>query len=580
MDSKAKELIRQEKEKRRLEREQKKKEQLKRADLEKTEKISIHGSKDQHSSPPLQLNVIKNAPIPNDIKDVTQSLNYGEGYLLKNRTAEPSAPTNKESPNRNLRNQFEIYTSNIQKGSEDEKDLEKKIKKQKYSNYNNAINELENTSDFISEKQRSDILRPQNGDVHYIHKIGNGEEKVTYEVDQLIDPNIRVDEDIIENKETVEEIYELIESDNEDDINDLRVLKNKDTPVKNRKKDVIFNKRTEDIISDVENSNLHMEQEEEQLNKKFITNMKDFMINKEAENVENDLMKEKLSYSDFEIVRIMDPEKFDECFQDYSDNIENRIQNHSAYYEEIEYLLQLLKDKKKKLVGNLCDDEEKKEVKKPTEEDILDELETFHKNVNNDIDKNKEKWNAKDNETTKEKEKTSIYNIDRIYEELGIQKKEEKEVIGFSLIENEEEIKDEKKNRKEKENNKDKANIDRISEKKDVHLLPKGFFDDKEKKEFLKTHSDLEKIDEQIQFLENEKKILLQEYENFDFVYNEKINNYIDYLYDDEYENNEVIIQKIKKKEYKDYTKNKHVHLIEKMLTNKKKKKYQREIKK
>lgn len=580
MDAKAKELIRQEKEKRRLEREQKKKEQLERQNLEKAVKISSHGSEEQGSFPHLQLNVIKNAQIPNDTKETTQSLHYGEGYFKKNRTQEPSAPTNKESQNRNLRDQFEIYTSNVQKFSEDEEHLEK-IKKQKHQlSDDNVINELSDTCDSISAKQRNAILTTQNGNVHYTPKIEDREKIPVYEVDQHKEPNIGVDEDIIKNNGTIEETYELIESDNEDDIDGLRFSKNEEAWTPNWKTKEIFFKRTEEMTKDGESSNSKMELEEE-LNERFSRNMKDFKINTEAENVEEDLIKEGFSYSNFETMGEMDTEKFDEWFQEYIHNIENHASDHSAYYEEVEYLLQLLKDKKKKLVGNLCDDDKKKEAPKLTEEDILDELETFHKNVNIDIDKKEKNWNARDNETGKKK--APVYDIDQIYEELGIQKREEEEVIGFALNENEKEIIDGKENGKEKgkRKEKEKENTNGIAEKKDVQRLPKGFFDDKEKKEYLKAQSDLAKIDEQIQFLENEKRTLLQEYENAGFVYDEKINNYIDYLYDDGYASKEVIMQQIKEKNYKgDHTKGEHIRLIEEMLKDKKKKKEKGKIKK
>lgn len=536
MDANTKELIRLEKEKRKSEREKKKREQQNHTSLERAKKKEKN-SLNEKLYLPVHSNITENLKVPNNVEEQTNSVTSAQKSFLHEKKIEPSTPTNKNSSNRDLKDEFQKYVDDAKKNSEIGEHA-RHIKKQKYhSNDKNVIQGTVNISEFNLKKRNSAIRTTESGELYLT---GDKEKLVNYEDEQDKEVEWDIDEKTIENDGTIEEVYELIVSDDE----------NVDSLEKGGLRNILKNKKTtfkrKDEIGDAENSVEGMEIDDS--NELFDRNINNFEIASVLEKDEKDIIEEVLQNNNYKAIIEMESEKFFEWFDNYLDNLEKNAPTHSAYYEEVEYLLQMLKEKRKNMFGNLLDEENKKEN---TEEDILEELETFHKNLN--ADKNKKQ----------EKIEEPVFNIDEIYEELGIKKKED-EVIGFSFIETEEEVKDDKQ----------KEDMNEIEKKKDVQQLPKGFFDCTEKKEYLKSQSDLVKIDEQIKFLENEKRKMLQEYENAGHLYDEKINNYIDYLYDDEYEDKESLLQQLKEKKFTDNKpKGEQRRLIEAMLEEEKRKK-------
>ncbi|SBT37453.1 conserved Plasmodium protein, unknown function [Plasmodium ovale wallikeri] len=178
----------------------------------------------------------------------------------------------------------------------------------------------------------------------------------------------------------------------------------------------------------------------------------------------------------------------------------------TAYYEELEYLHKKLIEKKKYILGNIYDEE--KEQIEDMEQEVLDELNEFHNKKNKN-------------------EKNDHFNIREVYELLNIKKGE----YGNHYAES---------------NQNDQKNDNDTKTKMQQENIPKGFFDDKEKDIFVRENVSLSKINQKIEEIKKQKKKMLLEYKNTEKIYEEEKNNYIDYLYDDNFDNKEDILNEIK----------------------------------
>ncbi|ETW34565.1 hypothetical protein PFUGPA_02464 [Plasmodium falciparum Palo Alto/Uganda] len=218
-----------------------------------------------------------------------------------------------------------------------------------------------------------------------------------------------------------------------------------------------------------------------------------------------------------------------------SNNIINIINNNlndvelyklkdSAYYEELDYLYKLLIQKKKNILGNKYNEE--KEINDEKEDVILQELNDFHKKNNNN----------NNNNNNYDAEQKNNFNILEIYEILNMKKPQVENDLLYTRI----------------NTKKDTNNI--ITTQKEN--IPKGFFDDEEKDILIRENISLSQLNLKIKELKNEMNRILSEDKNTEQMYEEKKNNFIDYLYDDKFDNKEHFLKEIKKKK-----KNKNVKI-------------------
>ncbi|VWU52320.1 conserved protein, unknown function [Hepatocystis sp. ex Piliocolobus tephrosceles] len=210
-------------------------------------------------------------------------------------------------------------------------------------------------------------------------------------------------------------------------------------------------------------------------------------------------------------------------------------QSDTAYYEELDYLHKMLIEKKKYILGNLYD--EKKEQNDEQEQNILIELNEFNKNKNL----------IKDNNQTKQ-EKNKKFNIDEIYKLLNLKKKKYLEDYELSRS-----LTDNNKNEEDSNDSSDSDNNNAyIKKKKKTHKqkknIPEGFFDDKEQDILIRENISLAKINEKIEEIRKEKNKILTDNKNTENIFEEKKNYYIDYLYDDKFDNKENVLNEIKTK--------------------------------
>ncbi|CAD2108827.1 hypothetical protein YYG_01469 [Plasmodium vinckei petteri] len=186
----------------------------------------------------------------------------------------------------------------------------------------------------------------------------------------------------------------------------------------------------------------------------------------------------------------------------------------TAYYEELEYLHKLLIEKKKNILGDLH--EEEHDLNEDKDNAILDELDEFHKKKNKKHNNNNDTYEN--------------FNIDEIYELLNIKKNSQ---YGFGTI-----------GTNIQNNNNDKELHNNNANKK--NNIPKGFFDDREKDILVRENVSLSKINQKIEEIKKRKKLFLKEYKNTENLFEEKKNTYIDYLYGDKFDNKENILNEIK----------------------------------
>ncbi|ANQ09176.1 Uncharacterized protein PCOAH_00033520 [Plasmodium coatneyi] len=91
-------------------------------------------------------------------------------------------------------------------------------------------------------------------------------------------------------------------------------------------------------------------------------------------------------------------------------------------------------------------------------------------------------------------------------------------------------------------------NRDEKKKTSEYENLPKGFFDDKEKDIMVRENISLSKINQKIGEIKKQKKNILLEFKMMENVYEEKKNSYIDYLYDDKFDDKEHILDEIVRK--------------------------------
>ncbi|GAW81705.1 hypothetical protein, conserved [Plasmodium gonderi] len=202
------------------------------------------------------------------------------------------------------------------------------------------------------------------------------------------------------------------------------------------------------------------------------------------------------------------------------DDLTNYKMLDTAYFEELDYLHKILVEKKKYILGDSYNDE--KEENEEMEMEILEELNEFHK-------KKKKIENRGDDKS----ENDNNFNIDEIYELLNLKRGQIKNE-GPSAHPNTPNV----KRIEEYPNNGKKTN--------EYENLPRGFFDDKEKDILVRENISLHKINQKIGEIKKQKKNILLEYKTLESVYEEKKNNYIDYLYDDKFDDKEHILNEIK----------------------------------
>ncbi|KJP85716.1 hypothetical protein AK88_04638 [Plasmodium fragile] len=199
----------------------------------------------------------------------------------------------------------------------------------------------------------------------------------------------------------------------------------------------------------------------------------------------------------------------------------------TAYYEELDYLHKILVEKKKYILGDTYDEE--KEENEEREVELLEELNQFRKKK-----KKMEKGGRGDEDRN---DNDNHFNIDEIYDMLKLKRgmKESDGPIAHTsgntpTSKCADENRDEGKKTNEYEN------------------LPKGFFDDKEKDIMVRENISLAKINQKIGEIKKQKKNILVEFKMMQNVYEEKKNSYIDYLYDDKFDDKEHILDEIVKK--------------------------------
>ncbi|EUD68639.1 hypothetical protein C922_01038 [Plasmodium inui San Antonio 1] len=198
----------------------------------------------------------------------------------------------------------------------------------------------------------------------------------------------------------------------------------------------------------------------------------------------------------------------------------------TAYYEELDYLHKMLVEKKKYILGDTYDEE--KEENEEREVELLEELNEFRKKKKK-MEKGRVDEDRNDND--------NHFNIDEIYDMLKLKRgmKEGDAPIAHTrgntpTSKRADENREEGKKTNEYEN------------------LPRGFFDDKEKDILVRENLSLSKINQKIGEIKKQKKNILLEFKTIENVYEEKKNSYIDYLYDDKFDDKEQILDEIVRK--------------------------------
>ncbi|CAA9988997.1 conserved Plasmodium protein, unknown function [Plasmodium knowlesi strain H] len=198
----------------------------------------------------------------------------------------------------------------------------------------------------------------------------------------------------------------------------------------------------------------------------------------------------------------------------------------TAYYEELDYLHKMLVEKKKYILGDTYDEE--KEENEEREVELLEELNQFRK-------KKKKMEKGRDDEGNNDND--NHFNIDEIYDMLKL-KRGMREADGHiahtsgntATSRYADEERDDGKKTSEYGN------------------LPRGFFDDKEKDIMVRENISLPKINQKIGEIKKQKKNILLEFKMMENAYQEKKNSYIDYLYDDKFDDKEHILDEIVRK--------------------------------
>ncbi|CRG93905.1 conserved Plasmodium protein, unknown function [Plasmodium gallinaceum] len=545
MDSNIKELIKKEKERRKLIRnEKKKKEKIK-------EETNLNLSEESNLKIPknLFLNIQKNyenniGECNEENEDIYKSnISKKECNILnEGHYKEPMAPVNKLNKNCNLKEAFSKYNNKkddyIFEKNENE-DTSKNIEYDKISSSIDIKNNDNLPEDFFDSFKTSD-------NINNILETKNCEK---IEIDKNLNNNMG--NDITNEKEEKNEIMKTSPDIQFDRNSKNEVVKNHlgdkyNLSVEQQNNCITKNEYKDENDDDVEiletyeiiepTNNLDFKKNDNILKKKLEKRKKS--ENNENEEDENEVYKKIKKESNTN--NINDEIENNNYIQElYDSNLDDLVYYKpidTAYYEELDYLHKMLIEKKKSILGNMYDED--KERNEENEEDILEELNEFHKKKN------------------KEKEKNSNFNINEIYEILNIKKGEHKNDFLDEIV------------NKNQENNLAKKNTHSDN-------IPKGFFDNKEKDIFIREKISLSTLNQKIAEIKKQKKNILLEYKNIEKTYEEKKNNYIDYLYDDKYDNKTKILNELKKKTTNlEHLKDK----ITKIRKEKKKKKLQKKV--
>ncbi|SOV24585.1 conserved Plasmodium protein, unknown function [Plasmodium sp. DRC-Itaito] len=574
MSSDIKDLIRKEKERRKLMREENRiKEKEKRKDdnddeKKKEKELNVKNCKNGDK---LFLNIQKNyentdeqIKVQKDEKNNIQvpKKNYYDIIKEKftfNRESkkvsfdEPKAPVNKLNKNNDLQNAFLEYGYNTESDDSFNENMNYNDKNIKNNVHNNINNNEDNNlpNDFFDspnnennadEKSQTNMQHSDNEKNQKYLMTKNDKTTQHYTInkyDKINDKNILGEElsSLTFNKEKTNEYTTSNDLINENNYNDK-----KNEHVEILETYEIIEPNEDDFKFD-ENDDFH----KKILNKRRRiekNNLKDLIsleyedVDEDNDSSERDFLKES-NYTTKDINKIKQEQtkemkknindlpinsyKQDKNNLHNSNNIINIINNNlndeelyklkdSAYYEELDYLYKLLIQKKKNILGNKYNEE--KEINEEKEDIILQELNDFHKkNNNNNNDHNEQKDN---------------FNILEIYELLNIKKPQDENDLLNTRI-----------NTKKDTNNK-------ITTQKEH--IPKGFFDDEEKDILIRENISLSQLNLKIKELKNEMKRILSEDKNTEQMFEEKKNNFIDYLYDDKFDNKEHFLKEIKKK--------------------------------
>ncbi|CDU19017.1 hypothetical protein YYC_01923 [Plasmodium yoelii 17X] len=510
MDNNIKELIKREKERRKLLRDQKKKSEQNPEKDQNDFSLKIKNNNEENEEYEKNNNNIqeyKDTNIVNVIKNkdnIPLKKSSSNSNLKRVHFEEPATPLNRINKDNNLKNAFMDYFDE----DDEENDIPDKscfstTNKLKDNSQNNdkgvpknffdisVSTNIENNS-FVKTSintQVQGIEKSLNGELlnndetsntsnNDTHKNPTNEERIyindKYRIENLL-PSIEKEENV-----EVIETYEIIDQ----PVDKIDIEWGEDFRKKIQKK-----RKGISIYEDYEND------EENELNEE---NYQNKQIESEEKNEENGNG----------LMKLFNNEIYDSKHFKMLD---------TAYYEELEYLHKLLIEKKKNILGDLH--EEENDQNEDNDNAILDELDEFHK-------KNKKNKNNNNNNDTYEH-----FNIDEIYELLNIKKKSQYTYgnIGTNIQNN---------------NNDKELHNDNNTNKK--NNIPKGFFDDKEKDILVRENISLSKINQKIEEIKKRKKLFLKEYKNTENLFEEKKNTYIDYLYDDKFDNKENILNEIK----------------------------------
>ncbi|CXI66713.1 conserved Plasmodium protein, unknown function [Plasmodium berghei] len=501
MDNNIKELIKREKERRKLLRDQKKKSEQNPEKDQNDFSLKIKNNNEENEEYEINSNIqeYKDKNVVNVIKNkdnIILKKNSSNSSLKKVHFEEPETPLNRINKDNNLKNAFMDYFDE----DDEENDIPDKscfptTTKLKVNSRNDDKDAPKNFFDIsvsTNIENSSFVKTSGNTQVQGIEKSLNGELSNNDETpntsyndthkDPTNDERIYINDKYclgyllpsIEKEENVEviETYEIIDQ----PADKINIEWGEDFRKKIQKK-----RKGISIYEDYEN-------EHDEGNELNVKNYQNKQIESEEKNEENGNR----------LMKLFNNEIYDSKHFKMLD---------TAYYEELEYLHKLLIEKKKNILGDLH--EEENDQNEDNDNAILDELDEFHKKNNNDTYEN--------------------FNIDEIYELLNIKKKSQYTYgnIGTNIQNN--------NNDKKLHNNTNKKNN-----------IPKGFFDDKEKDILVRENISLSKINQKIEEIKKRKKKILKEYKNTENLFEEKKNTYIDYLYGDKFDNKENILNEIK----------------------------------
>ncbi|SCN61371.1 conserved Plasmodium protein, unknown function [Plasmodium chabaudi adami] len=504
MDNNIKELIKREKERRKLLRDQKKKSEQNTEKDQNDFSLKIKNNNEENEEYEKNNNTIqeyKDTNIVSVIKNkdnVTVKKGGSNSTIKRVHFEEPATPLNRINKDNNLQNAFMDYfdeddeendipdksspstTNNLKVNSQNNnKDIPKNffdIPVSTNSGNNSIAQTSRNAKVQGKEKNLNSELSSDDETYNDTYKGTTSEQRI-YENDRYGIGDLLPSTEKEENVEVIE-TYEIIDQ----PVDKIDIEWGEDFRKKIQKK-----RKGISIYEDYENEH----DEENELNEE---NHQNKQIESEEKNDENGTG----------LMNLFNNEIYDSKHFKMLD---------TAYYEELEYLHKLLIEKKKNILGDLHEEEHDQNEDKDNA--ILDELDEFHKKKNKKHNNNNDTYEN--------------FNIDEIYELLNIKKNSQ---YGFGTI-----------GTNIQNNNNDKELHNNTNKKNNI---PKGFFDDREKDILVRENVSLSKINQKIEEIKKRKKLFLKEYKNTENLFEEKKNTYIDYLYGDKFDNKENILNEIK----------------------------------